>query len=51
MKLKRHSTSLILPGMFLYAKLAMENLYAQETQKNLLDEIEIYQFPEGLGEA
>ncbi|PSN71159.1 hypothetical protein BS50DRAFT_546300 [Corynespora cassiicola Philippines] len=36
-------------GMFLYAKLVMENLYAQSTRKFLVEEIEA--FPEGLGEA
>jgi hypothetical protein len=29
----------------------MENLHAQETQMNLLDEIKVYPFPDGLGEA
>jgi hypothetical protein len=43
--------SLHFTGMFLFAKLVMENLYAQETQENLLKEIEIYGFPKGLEEA
>jgi hypothetical protein len=37
--------------MFLFAKLVMENLYAQESQRHLLDEIEVYRFPEKLGDA
>jgi hypothetical protein len=37
--------------MFLFAELVMGNLYAQETQKNLLEEIERYGFPNGLEEA
>ena len=37
--------------MFLFAKLVMENLFAQETKRNLLDEIEVYPFPAELGEA
>ncbi|EHK98388.1 hypothetical protein M7I_5804 [Glarea lozoyensis 74030] len=45
------STFLRSHGMFLYAKLVMENLLAQETRTNLLTEIQSYQFPEGLGEA
>jgi hypothetical protein len=36
--------------MFLYAKLVMENLLAQEQQYDLLHEIENY-FPNGLEEA
>lgn len=38
-------------GMFLYAKLVMENLYQQETVGNLLVEIRQYGFPNGLEEA
>ena len=38
-------------GMFLFAKLVMENLHAQETRMDLLREIEEYPFPEGLGDA
>jgi len=37
--------------MFLYAKLVMENLYAQETRNNFLNEIGRYSFPAGLGDA
>lgn len=36
--------------MFLYAKLVMENLLAQEFRDDLLFEIEKY-FPDGLGQA
>ena len=46
---RKHSLSIT--GMFLFAKLVMENLYAQETEENLLKEIEIYRFPKGLEEA
>ena len=38
-------------GMFLFAKLVMENLHAQETRMDLLKEIDEYPFPEGLGDA
>lgn len=38
-------------GMFLYAKLVMDHLWALETKLNVLDEIRIYGFPEGLGDA
>lgn len=38
-------------GMFLFAKLVMENLHAQETRMELLNEIDVYPFPEGLGDA
>jgi hypothetical protein len=37
--------------MFLFAKLVMENLHAQETRMDLLREIEVYPFPEGLRDA
>jgi hypothetical protein len=37
--------------MFLFAKLVMDNLLAQETQMELLNEIHIYGLPKGLGEA
>jgi hypothetical protein len=46
-----HGHSLSVLGMFLFAELVMGNLYAQETQKNLLEEIERYGFPNGLEEA
>jgi len=42
---------LTMKGMFLFAKLVMENLHAQETQMNLLIEIEVYRFPKGLEDA
>ena len=41
----------MLIGMFLFAKLVMENLYAQETQYNLLQEVNVYGFPKGLEDA
>ncbi|KAE9374277.1 hypothetical protein N431DRAFT_371745 [Stipitochalara longipes BDJ] len=38
-------------GMFLFVKLVMENLYAQGTRGNLIDELNLYPFPDGIGEA
>lgn len=38
-------------GMFLYAKLVMENLEAQPTRNDLLDAIKQENFPDGLKEA
>lgn len=37
--------------MFLFAKLVLDHLYALETKENILNEIKIYGFPEGLEEA
>ena len=37
--------------MFLYAKLVMGNLYAQPTKQQILGEIEISRFPQGLEQA
>ena len=37
--------------MFLFAKLVMENLHAQETQMDLLNEIRGYTFPKEIGDA
>jgi hypothetical protein len=42
---------LTIAGMFLFAKLVMENFYALETQNTLLEEINVYGFPKGLEEA
>jgi hypothetical protein len=39
------------PGMFLYAKLVMENLLRQRTEDDLMRELEPNNFPEGLDEA
>ncbi|RFU25373.1 hypothetical protein B7463_g10968, partial [Scytalidium lignicola] len=47
----QESTLIRSQGMFLFAKLVMENLHAQETRIDLLREIEEYPFPEGLGDA
>lgn len=38
-------------GMFLFAKLVLENLYAQERQEDLFNEIQSYNFPEGIEDA
>ncbi|ORY16158.1 C2H2 domain-containing protein [Clohesyomyces aquaticus] len=38
-------------GMFLYAKLVMPNLLKQPTREQLLDEIQLTRFPNGLEEA
>jgi len=38
-------------GMFLYAKLVMEHLYAIDIRKNLLDELHDYGLPDGLEDA
>jgi hypothetical protein len=37
--------------MFLYAKLVMENLFAQFTRNDLLEETSGYKFPAGLEDA
>jgi hypothetical protein len=37
--------------MFLFVKLVMENLYEQGSRRDLLNEIEVYPFPEEIGEA
>jgi hypothetical protein len=42
---------LICIGMFLYAKLIMENLYNQSTQMSLMKELESDKLPLGLEEA
>ncbi|KAG4441876.1 hypothetical protein IFR05_002617 [Cadophora sp. M221] len=47
----QESTCARAKGMFLFAKLVMEHLYALETQDNVLNEIEFYGFPDGLDEA
>ncbi|KAG0649191.1 Vegetative incompatibility HET-E-1 [Hyphodiscus hymeniophilus] len=47
----QESTLIRSQGMFLFAKLVMENLHAQETRIDLLTEIEVYPFPQGLGDA
>ncbi|TVY50823.1 Vegetative incompatibility protein HET-E-1, partial [Lachnellula cervina] len=47
----RESTCLRASGMFLFAKLVLDHLYALETKENILNEIKIYGFPEGLEEA
>jgi hypothetical protein len=39
------------PGMFLYAKLVMENLLRQRTREDLMRELEPNTFPKGLDEA
>lgn len=44
-----HSILIYYPGMFLFAKLVMENLYEQTSRDNLLDELQ--NFPTGLDEA
>jgi hypothetical protein len=46
-----HLHRLTVAGMFLYAKLVMENLFAQNTQLDVLEETKEYQFPEDLGAA
>lgn len=38
-------------GMFLYAKLVMDNLFHQPTREDLLDAIITENFPDGLKEA
>ncbi|CAG8955427.1 hypothetical protein HYFRA_00010292 [Hymenoscyphus fraxineus] len=45
------STCIRAKGMFLFAKLVLENLHAQETQNNLFYEIQVDRFPGGLDEA
>ncbi|TVY15598.1 Vegetative incompatibility protein HET-E-1 [Lachnellula arida] len=47
----RESTCLRASGMFLFAKLVLDHLYALETKMNILNEIKTYGFPEGLEEA
>jgi hypothetical protein len=37
--------------MFLFAKLVMENLYAQGSKQDVLEETQRYRFPTGLKEA
>jgi len=37
--------------MFLFVKLVMENLYEQGTRGNLVKEIDLYPFPNGIGQA
>jgi len=37
--------------MFLFVKLVMENLYAQGTKGYLVEELEKYPFPDGIGQA
>ncbi len=39
------------PGMFLFAKLVMENLFSQTKRENLTKELEPARFPRGLGDA
>ncbi|KAH8586783.1 C2H2 domain-containing protein [Bisporella sp. PMI_857] len=51
LKFIEESTLIRSQGMFLFAKLVMENLHAQETRIDLLSEIKEYNFPKGLGEA
>jgi hypothetical protein len=39
------------PGMFLFAKLVMENFFSQTKRENLTKELEPNRFPRGLEEA